>query len=165
MATFLPEENQSLKGKSFEMPKYLKKHLNQYSDIKQQYSDSPGFKKLQHLIDPSYNDRSKGKKTQGQKGVPYGSLKRLKNAFDYSEPNGIEYNLMGGEEMRNWVNDTLNRERTKVKPVLPQSNNNKTKPSKPSVNQVKEPKPSVKENKKTIKLTEKQIFNLKQLLK
>ena len=162
MAIFLQEENKSLKGKSFELPKYIKKHLGEYSAVKKQYSNTPGYKKLQHLLDPTYNDRSKGKSTQGKEGVPYGSLKRLKNAFDYTQPNTVEYNLIGGEEMRNWVNDTLNRERTKVKSVLP--------PSKPTQNKVNPPKvsaPTIKEENtsiKTVKLTESQIKKIKELL-
>lgn len=158
MAIFFTEENKSLSGKSFELPKYLKKHLGEYYAIKQQFSKSPGYKKLQHLLDPYYNDRSKGKKTQGQNGVPYGSLKRLKNAFEYSAPNSIEYNLMGGEEMRQWVDGTLKRERTKVKPCLPSKPSKPKTPKPPTENSVKPPKATVKENiKKSIIISEAQI--------
>lgn len=174
MIVFLPEENRALKGKSFEIPKRLKNHLGQCFAAKQEYSDAPGYKKLRHLLDPQYNDRSKGKKTQGKKGVPYGSLKRLKNAFDYAQPDDLEYTLMGGDEMRHWVNDTLNRERTVVKPVLPQKSNNSSKnnvkPSKSPTKQVKSGnvkvniKESCGDDKKLVIISEDQLNNLKRLL-
>lgn len=161
MAIFFTEENKSLSRKSFELPKYLKKHLGEYSSIKQQFSKSPGYKKLQHLLDPCYNDRSKGKKTQGQNGVPYGSLKRLKNAFKYSAPNSIEYNLMGGEEMKQWVDGTLKRERTKVKPTLPSKTSKPHAPKPTTPNAAKPPKPTVKESKKSIIISEEHLNVLK----
>ena len=126
MAIFLPE-NKELAKNVYQMPKKLKQHVINNFVANNQYSQSPGFKKALHLCDPTYNDRSLGKSTQGKKGIPYRSLKRLKNAFDYAEPKGLEYELMGGEEMRHWVEDTLNRERNKVKPVMPNKKPNKLK--------------------------------------
>ena len=134
MAIFLPE-NQALGNNSYVLPDELKKHLAASFAANAQYSQSPGFKKVTHMVNPQYNDRSKGKKTQGKKGIPYGSMKKLKMTFDYIDPKSLEYTLLGGEMMKHWVNDTLNRERTKVEPELKRKKNEKlkngTKPKSP----------------------------------
>lgn len=134
MAIFL-HENQALGNNSYELPDELKKHLTASFAANAQYSQSPGFKKVTHMVNPEYNNRSKGKKTQGKKGIPYGLMKKLKMTFDYINPKSLEYNLLGGEMMKHWVNDTLNRERTKVQPELKRKKSeklkNSTKPSSP----------------------------------
>ena len=134
MAIFLPE-NQALGNNSYELPDELKKHLTASFAANAQYSQSPGFKKVTHMVNPEYNNRSKGKKTQGKKGIPYGLMKKLKMTFDYADPKSLEYTLLGGEMMKHWVNDTLNRERTKVQPELERKKSEKlengTKPNSP----------------------------------
>lgn len=117
MAIFLPE-NQALSGNAYQMPKKLKQHVVQNFAANNQYSQSPGYKKALHLCDPTYNDRSKGSKTQGKKGIPFSSLKKLKFTLDHAHPKSLEYSLVGGDDMKQWVNDTLNRERSKVAPEL-----------------------------------------------
>src|SRR5579859_649917 len=49
--------------------------------------------------------------------VNYGILKRLKNFFDYTDPHkqSAEFELVGGQEMKNFVQNTLNSERERVK--------------------------------------------------
>lgn len=140
MAIFLPE-NQALGNNSYELPDELKKHLAASFAANAQYSQNLGFKKVTHMVNPEYNDRSKGKKTQGKKGIPYGNLKKLKMTFDYADPKSLEYTLLGGEKMKQWVNDTLNRERTKVAPELKRKKNeklkNNTKPATPKDNTIK----------------------------
>lgn len=166
MAIFLPE-NQALGNNAYEMPKNLKLHLAKSFIANSQYSQNPGYKKALHLCDPSYNDRSKSSKTQGKKGVPYSSLKKIKHNFQYTDPRSLEYTLMGGEEMKNWVNDTLNRERTKVQPELQrkksESLKNSSKPAKLTTKPLKsgDVEVNLKEDKKTIYLTEEQIAKIK----
>lgn len=135
MATFLSEDNKQLLKKSYKLPKGLKDKLSATLAATKQYSNSIGHKRLEHLVNDDFNDRSKGKETQSMKGrIPFGLLKRWQNAFKYTQPNGLEYHMLGGEDMKNWVNGTINRERTMVKPVLPQKDNNTPKPSKPKAN-------------------------------
>ena len=125
MAIFF--ENQALTNNAYEMPDDLKKHLASTFIANSQYSQSDGYKKALHLCDPDYNNRSKGKKTQGKNGIPYGSLKKLKMTFNNINPKSLEYNLLGGEKMKHWVNDTLNRERSKVEPELARKKSEKLK--------------------------------------
>lgn len=175
MATFLKEDNKQLLKKSYKIPKELKNKLSATLAATSQYKDLPGHKRLEHVVSDTYfNDRSEGKSTQGMKGrVPFGLLKRWQNAFKYTQPNGVEHAMLGGEDMKNWVNSTINRERTMVKPVLPVKDNNITKPQ-PSKATSKKPlkigdtklhiSEEILKNKKTIIISENQLLSLQDLL-
>jgi 8-oxo-dGTP diphosphatase len=60
----------------------------------------------------------RGSNTLKEKTLTYQNLKRLKNYFDNIDKEGfdqIEFDLNGGENMKNFINDTLSTERNKVK--------------------------------------------------
>jgi 8-oxo-dGTP diphosphatase len=63
------------------------------------------------------NGMRRAKFLLNNKKCTYATLKRLKNFFDYPEkvPTVGEFHLAGGEDMMNWVNLTLKRERDAVK--------------------------------------------------
>lgn len=130
------QENQELKNNSYTLPKRLRSHLNDTLHKMGQYKQSQGYKRLNTLITPNYNNKtSKDKSNSGYK-VSFGDLKRILHDFKNikSQNNNIAYELNGGEDMERWVTDTLNRERTRVQPVLQQKkvatrNANSVKPT------------------------------------
>lgn len=174
MPIFLKEANQELKDNMYEIPKKLHKHL---VNTLQQYGDgnekSKGYKRLNALINPKYNKRSDKEKTQFKDGkhISHTDMEQIDHEFRHmnSNPNNIQRVLNGGDEMAMWVRNTLNRERTKVAPVLKQKkvetrNKNAIKPvanpTKP-IN-VGNMVATVHENVKKIHITEEQLNLLKQ---
>jgi hypothetical protein len=95
--------NSKLKGTQFVIPKKLYLTL---SNILKKYSDmvgSAGYKRLNGLIN------------NGQ--CSYEQMKRIKNYFDHYDPNNdddVQYELNGGQAMRNWINFTLDQARKSV---------------------------------------------------
>lgn len=112
------KENQLLKDKKYKIPKNLQLTLAHAFASNQQFKEAEGYKKVLHLLNPSYNDRSVDKSAKTDDGIPYSNLKKLQMLFQQADPQSLEYNLLGGEEMKSWVKDTLNRERNKVQPQI-----------------------------------------------
>lgn len=130
------KENQELKNNSYTIPHKLKSHLQDTLTKMGQYKQSQGYKRLNTLISPNYNNKTDKDKTNNQYKVSFGDLKRIMHDFKTikNQGNDIAYELNGGNEMEQWVSNTLNRERTKVKPVLQQKkvatrNANSVKPT------------------------------------
>ncbi|MBR6515749.1 MAG: hypothetical protein IKT40_02720 [Bacilli bacterium] len=139
MPIFLKEANQELKDNMYEIPKELHKHL---VDTLQQYGKgnelNKGYKRLNALVNPSYNKRSNKEETQFKDGkhISHTDMEQIDHDFRHmsSNPNNIQRVLNGGDEMAMFVRNTLNRERTKVEPVAKQKkvetrNKNATKPN------------------------------------
>lgn len=130
-------ENSELKNKKFIIPKNLSQHLNQTLSKYGEYSNNKGYKRLNSLVNPNYNKRSKNSENNNQKYISYNDLKRIDFDIRHMDknPDNIEFKLNGGEKMAKFVRDSLNRERTKVAPTLKQKkvntiNKNMVKPIK-----------------------------------
>jgi hypothetical protein len=86
-------------------------------------------------------------------------------------PDNVQYILNGGDEMARFTRDTLNRERTRVAPVLKQEkiktrNKNAVKPTIKPMKPIKldNGEARIHENKKNIFISENQLKNLKKYL-
>ena len=142
MPIFL-RENQELDGNLYQIPDKLHKHLMQTLSALNQYKTSKGYKRLNKLVNPSYNKRinKKGKQANGVY-LTYGDLKKIDFEFRHmsKDPKNIQRLLNGGDEMYTFIRDLLNQERTKV---------NKSQYSKdikpPSIPKSKTEVPQVKE--------------------
>jgi hypothetical protein len=95
--------NSKLVGKIFDIPHRVLKAINinltKFSDQK----DSKGYKRAIFLLK--------------NKRCTYEQLKRIKNYFDSVDKENfdeIEYLLNGGDELKNWVEDTLTQSRQDV---------------------------------------------------
>lgn len=123
MPTFINEENKFLSKNLYKLPKELVKHLKQTLAQYQGYSENDGYKRIKGLVDPEYNKRSDVNTHDGSH-VSYYELKRIKHDLDkMNNKYSLERQFNGGDEMKNFVNATLNRERNKVKEVSKQSKN------------------------------------------
>lgn len=96
----LINENSELKGRRFPLGTNLLAHLERvlagYSGDK----SVEGYKRLKNIISMA-----------DQGGIRYEEMKRIKNWFDTHQlaKNTDEYKLNGGEEMRVWVDSTLEK--------------------------------------------------------
>lgn len=172
MPTFL-RENQVLKNRYFKVPEKLMTHLKQtmatYGDSN---STSKGYKRLSKLVDSNYNDRSNGKNTYDGTALSYGDMKTIKHDFDKMGSNdSLQKTLNGGEEFRQWVNSTLDKERTAVKPIVDANarKNQANAQVKPTKNVNKVPTINgddvrIRESKKRLILTKEQIEQLRNVL-
>jgi hypothetical protein len=146
------------------LEKHLKNTLSKYG----QYKQSKGYKRLNSLVNPSYNKRSNKEDSlnSNDKHISFADLKRID--FDLrhmsQDPNDIERIMNGGDEMARFVKDTLDKERTKVEPILKQEkvktrNKNKMKPSLATPSQIKVGNitAQVHESNKHIYITEEQL--------
>ena len=107
MIHFINEDgNKDLKGRKFMLSKGIKKHLlntlNSYNGDK----NIEGYKRLVNILSM-------------ENGIDYNEMKRLKNFFDnYNGTNqNVTYILNGGDEMKNWVNNTLTSATTAIKDI------------------------------------------------
>jgi hypothetical protein len=129
------QENQELNKHSYKLPKNLQKHLQDTLTKYGEYKDVDGYKRLNSLINPNYNKRN-NKKNGDEREISYTDLKRIDHDIRHMDksPDNVQYILNGGDEMARFTRDTLNRERTRVAPVLKQEkiktrNKNAVKPT------------------------------------
>lgn len=134
MPIFL-RENQELNKKTYKIPNNLQKHLKQTLAKYGNYKEADGYKRLNSLINPNYNKRS-DKKNGDEKEISFSDLKNIDHDLRHmnNSANNLEYVLNGGDEMARFTRDTLNRERTRVAPILKQEkiktrNKNAIKPT------------------------------------
>jgi len=93
--------NSKLYGNDYNIPQEILAKINA---VLIQYPNSEGTKRAKNLLT--------------SKAVTYQSLKRLKNFFDYYNPQTVpieQYELAGGDKMKGWVETVLNAEREGVK--------------------------------------------------
>ncbi len=96
--------NKKLYGKDFEVPGEVVEYLDKcFNTIKTKDESIEGYKRNRDLV--------KNKK------VSYSVLKRIKNFFDSYEGNKKDapFVLNGADYMKNWVNNTLEHNRKKLK--------------------------------------------------
>lgn len=135
-------ENQALKNNMYEIPDELAKHLKQTLSKYGNYTKNKGYKRLNSLVNPEYNKRSdKADQFKDGKHISFSDMKRIDHDFRHMSKNPKDLNriLNGGDEMAHFAKETLNKERTKVKPVeiIPQVNDNNKSQLKPSVSPMK----------------------------
>jgi 8-oxo-dGTP pyrophosphatase MutT (NUDIX family) len=93
--------NSQLYGNSYNIPQEI---LANIKTALIQYPTSEGIKRAKNLLNT--------------KSITYQNLKRLKNFFDYYNPqttSAEQYQLAGGDKMKSWVETVLNAEREGVK--------------------------------------------------
>jgi len=80
--------NKDLKGRIFDVPDDVIRHLNHY--VTQQDGDNNGIKRAENII--------------STKKVNYGQLKRILHDLDNldKETDNLKYNLYGGKPMEDW---------------------------------------------------------------
>lgn len=129
------QENQELNKHSYKIPTKLQKHLQDTLTKYGEYKEADGYKRLNSLVNPNYNKRN-NKKSGDEREISYTDLKRIDHDIRHMDksPDNIQYILNGGDEMARFTRDTLNRERTRVAPVLKQEkiktrNKNAVKPT------------------------------------
>lgn len=157
------KENQALNNNMYEIPDNLESHLKDTLAKYGSYSNLKGYKRLNSLVNPNYNKRSnKEDSFHDGKHISFSDMKRIDHDFRHmsKNPNNIERKLNGGDEMAHFVKSTLDRERTKVSPVLKQKkvetrNKNAVKPTVKPTQPVKSE--NVSESIKIIYINENQI--------
>ena len=100
--------NSSLQGYSWDIPEELHSHLKRTMNAYKGDKNVEGYKRLEDLIN--------------EPKVSYEQLKRIKNFFDgqsnvdymNDKKASTPFILNGGNKMKSWVNDTLNRARKGV---------------------------------------------------
>lgn len=102
MLHLLTEENSELKNRKFPLAKGIRKHLQEVLDNYHGDTTVDGYQRLNNIL--------------AMDGIAYSEMKRIKNFFDnYEGPkDNPEYILNGGDEMRLWVDNTLNTARQAV---------------------------------------------------
>ena len=90
------EGNQELNNRTFPLAKGIRKHLQHTLDNYTGDKTIDGYKRLNNLLNMD--------------SISYHEMKRIKNFFDNYKgtPKSTEFILNGGEQMMNWVNNTLN---------------------------------------------------------
>lgn len=121
MATIILERNQELDDVRIEIPRKLADHLRGTLSTYKNYSEAKGYKRLNHLVNNDYNNRSGSKTSEGSSSVPYTELVRIQSEFnrmDDKTDNNIEYVLNGGKEMENYVNAEIKARQKSVEAIL-----------------------------------------------
>lgn len=90
----IDEENKDLKNKTFKIPDNLYSILKNLSVKYSSKKDSKGYKRLNNLIK--------------MRNLTTNEMYQLKNYFDKLSNSDEEYNIIGGDEMKEWVNKELN---------------------------------------------------------
>ena len=132
------DEYGKLGSKSLTIPRELAgklaRNMNMYSG--DEYKGTKGYKRLHSLLNNEYNDPN-GKKggVNNQRYVTFADAKRIENdmrSMDQSKDNP-EYDMIGGDDMRNWLQNSLASLRYGVKkvsevPEVPKTDKGATKP-------------------------------------
>ena len=160
------KENEALKGNFYKIPDDVDENNREILATYKNFTKNKGYKRLNALTNPEYNKRSdKADQFKDGKHISFSDLKRIDHEFRHmnNSPKNLDYVLNGGEKMQQFAKNTLNRERTKVKPVeiVKQiKDNNRFKVSKASIKpnslEVGEISVNVHENKK-IYINERQL--------
>ena len=142
MALFLTEdEGKQLNKHQIKIPDNIVKNLTAAKGKYGKYKKTDGYKRLNSMLDDDYNKRSdrKDRVHNGDKTLSFGDLKRIDHDIRHMPQtnNNLEYNMLGGDDTKNWVRDALNRERTAVR-------QNKQVPQVPKLEKQKVTQPDVR---------------------
>jgi predicted DNA-binding protein len=91
----LTEQNSELEGKEFNIPQFVKDEIN-----KKRVEYGMSTKRSNYLL--------------GQERISYYELKRLKNYFDNNDSDSVEYQVIGGNIIKSWVESILNQHRGQI---------------------------------------------------
>ena len=158
----LEDEGKRFSGRQFSIPQdlvdKLKEKQNLYSDDK--YRTSRGFKRLNALLDKEYNQQSNKKERQHNNDytVSFADVKRMDFDIRHMPQNSDnpEYDMIGGDDMRDFVHNTLDSLRNSVQQVqpVPEVPKLETNDVKPDV-----PKNIIKTGKVEVTLENKEFIN------
>lgn len=164
MATILIEANQSLDGKSIQLPKGIVNKLKSNNQIidktssNDQYKKLDGYKRNQRITNNDYNQHSDNTSKAGI--ITYNDLVKWKHDLDHMshDKNNISYQLNGGDEANSFVNNSLNHLRNSVKKEneVKKSENIKKSNLKPK----SKPTNLIKVDNNSIYVHEEKIYNL-----
>lgn len=162
------EDNQSLNKRGFFIPDNIQKNLQKRLTSLGQYKENDGYKRLNSLLNPSYNKRSSTPKNKGE--ISYGELKRFKHDYEsIPDKKSLNAQIIGGDEMYNWVTSELSSQANAVQQVnkVKKSSNirkSQTIPIKPTKSikpeNVRNAVITIGESKKKLKITESQFKRL-----
>lgn len=98
--------NKELKGRKFPIGKGIRQHLTNILNSYKGDKTIEGYKRLNNIL-------------KMEDGIEYNEMKRLKNFFDNynGTPDNATFILNGGEEMKNWVNNTLNSATSAIRDI------------------------------------------------
>lgn len=141
------KENQELNGRKFVMPKEVLDHLKTTLSTYGQYKDNDGYKRLNSLINPKYNNHNEKESQEDVddgRHISYTDMKRMD--FDFrkipNNPQNLSFILNGGSVMKDWVQNSLKQARNSVKPTLKKKKSDNIKKS--MMNHVKNPMKPIK---------------------
>ena len=94
--------NSDLKNKNFSVPNEVISKLSSALTSYKEGGNTKGYKRAKGIVN--------------SKEISYSQIKRIKNYFDKYEGEGSdpEYNLNGGDDMKQWVNTTLKNNRDSI---------------------------------------------------
>ena len=145
MALILEDENTRFSGRQIILPQglvdRLKERQNLYSG--DEYKTSRGYKRLNAMLSKDYNNPSDKKDRQhnDKYTISFADVKRMDFDIRHMPQTSCnaEYDMIGGDMMRDFLHNTLDSLRnsvTKVKPVpeVPKLDTKDVKPEQPSKN-------------------------------
>lgn len=144
MALILEDEGKRFSGRQVIIPQNIVDHLKQQQNLYSgdEYKTTKGYKRLNALLNDEYNDPEGKKERQYNKHtISFADIKRID--FDMNHmpqtSNNVEYDMIGGDMMRDFVHNTLRSLRnsvSKVKrvPEVPKLSTKDVKPEKPANN-------------------------------
>lgn len=122
MPLFLNEDETSKFGKrSLILPKDLVDHLrdqrNLYSG--KEYKSLKGYKRLNAILDDDYNAHGENTQHGDSKTISFSDAKRIDHDIRHmsQSPDNVEYAMIGGDRMRDFVSNSLDSLRNSVRPV------------------------------------------------
>lgn len=91
--SIIMETNQDLEGKKYNIPDYIMKKLQINLNANKNNKNVDGIMRLKNLIN--------------MKGVTTGEMYRLKNFFENADKQDYQYTMLGGDEMKRWIDQQL----------------------------------------------------------
>jgi len=119
----LEDEGEKLGKRQLILPQELVSHLQQQQQLygNKAYSQTKGYKRLNSLLNKNYNNPSDKKDRQhnDKHTVSFADAKRMD--FDIRHMNqskdNVEYSMIGGDMMRDWLHNSLGSLRNSVHQV------------------------------------------------
>ena len=142
MPLILEDENTRFGGRQVIIPDSLVDHLMQKRNLYSgdQYKTSKGYKRLNAMLSKDYNNPSDKKDRQhnDKHTISFADAKRMDFDIRHMPQNdeNPEYDMIGGDQMRDFLHNTLSSLRNSVKkvnpvPEVPKLEKNDVKPEKP----------------------------------
>lgn len=162
MVFLYEDEGSKLCGKQLILPQNIIDHLKKQQQLYsgKEYTQTKGYKRLNGLLNKSYNDPAHKKQNQhNDYTMSFADAKRMD--FDMKHmvqsPKNVEYSMIGGDLMRNWLHNSLESLRNSVHkvdkvPEVPKLSQKDLKP--------KEPAKTVKVNGQEVTLENKEFNKL-----